>query len=100
MNEVVRHARPEMGGLPGDRAAVTGTLTQIGHVVEQLRQAGKLISVSNPIPDGRPGHVVVTVRLVPVDLRPRHTTNQRPRRRWTRRRIGVTTGVVGGVLGG
>src|SRR4051794_20954087 len=29
MNEVVRHARPEMVGLPGDRAAVTGTLSQV-----------------------------------------------------------------------
>jgi hypothetical protein len=66
MSEVARIRGAEVVRLGHDRAAISGSLGQVGAVLDLLRRAGELAAASDPVPDGRPGHVLVTVRLLPV----------------------------------
>jgi hypothetical protein len=93
MSEVVRIRGAEVARLGHDRAAISGTLGQVGAVLAEMRRAGPLVA-SDPVPDGRPGHVIVTVRLLPA------ATRVRVRRRfWTRRRAAVAAAAGLAVLG-
>jgi hypothetical protein len=84
MNEIARTpAEPQILRLGADRASVSGTITQVNGVVERLRAAGRLASVSNPVPNGLPGGVLVTVRVLSPQRRLPATTPQR-RTRWSR----------------
>jgi hypothetical protein len=100
MTDLVRIRGAEVVQLGHDRAAISGTLGQVGEVLGLLRRAGQLAAVSDPVPDGRPGDVIVTVRLLPAPLPARRQVVRR--RVWTRRRVAVAAGVglaVTGLLG-
>lgn len=94
MSEVARIRGVEVAWLSNDRAAISGTLGQVGAVLDRLRHAGRLAAASDPVLDGRPGYVIVTVKLLPT-RRPAV-----PRRRfWTRRRAAVAAAAGLGVAG-
>jgi hypothetical protein len=90
MNTITPTSGPQIVRLPGDRAAIAGTLAQIGPILNRLRASGILLAASNPVPDGRPGHVIVTVRLAPAQRIAAPAA--RPRRR-TRRAV-IAAGAV------
>jgi hypothetical protein len=98
MNEIARTpAEPQILRLGPDRASVSGTVEQVSGVVERLRAAGRLATVSDPVPNGTPGGVLVTVRMLSPQRRLPATTPQR-RTRWTRNRILAAVGAVAVVL--
>jgi hypothetical protein len=85
--------------LPGDRAAITGTIGEVGQALAYLKNNGQLVSATAPTPTGVPGQVLVNVRLVP---RPRvRTQHEMPaRRQLSGRTVGlIAGGVVAGLAG-
>lgn len=80
--------------LPGDRYTLTGSVTQVSAVVEDLGASGRLYAVSDPAPAGD-GQILVTVRLAPAGT-PGHAVA--PARH--PRRLAVLAGVVAVVTAG
>lgn len=68
----------EIVHLPGGRAAITGTIGEVGQALAHLQNTGRLVSSTSPAPTGERGQVLVNVRLVP---RQRRTVRQVPARR-------------------
>lgn len=95
MTNLTRLGQAEILRLPGDRATVTGTLTQIDALLSQLNRAGRLAAVSTPVSDGRPGRYVVNVRLLPDRAARRARAS-----RWSTRRIALTVAAAVVVLAG
>jgi hypothetical protein len=56
----------EVAWLPGDRAAVTGTVAEVAAMLAQLRAAGRLVAATMPAPTGVPGQMLVNCRLAPM----------------------------------
>src|SRR5882757_7443838 len=78
VRNVVRSASPAIVRLPGDSAAVTGTLAEVSAVLDQFRRAGILIGHNDPLPTGLPGQDVVTARLLPAGPLPGTVANRGP----------------------
>jgi hypothetical protein len=60
-----RGMRVQVVRLPGDRAMVTGTPAAVGDALMRLQRAGRLASSTTPQPNGEPGQVMATCRLLP-----------------------------------
>ncbi len=88
-SEITRIGRVQAVRLPGNRAALTGTLAEVAPLLAALRRAGTLAAMSNPTP------VDATRVLVTVRLRPRTTlaTPATPHRRGRWRTATVATGI-------
>ena len=87
MSEIARVGQPVTGDpqilrLGPDRASVSGTVAQVNNVITRLQAEGKLASVSNPVPNGLPGGILVTVRVCQPQPIPASQS-----RRWSRNRI-------------
>lgn len=59
----------EVVTLPGHRATLTGTPGEVAQVLAIIRNTGRLVSNTLPVPTGVPGQVLVNVRLVPPPQR-------------------------------
>jgi hypothetical protein len=82
----------EVVHLPGGRAAITGTIGEVGQALAHLQNTGRLVSSTAPAPTGVRGQVLVNVRLVP---RPQaHAVHPAPVRRQ------LSTRAVAAVAGG
>lgn len=80
--------------LPGSRAALTGTLGEVGQLLAVIQGAGQLVSASTPAPTGVPGQVLVNVRLAPrIQAHARPAPQRRPLPRWVFRSL-----LAGGLL--
>ncbi|GAA2370703.1 hypothetical protein Cme02nite_45200 [Catellatospora methionotrophica] len=55
----------EIVHLPGGRAAITGTVGEVGQALAHLQATGRLVSSTSPAPTGERGQVLVNVRLIP-----------------------------------
>lgn len=55
----------EIVHLPGGRAAITGTIGEVGQALAHLQAIGRLVSSTSPAPTGVRGQVLVNVRLIP-----------------------------------
>jgi len=49
--------------LPGNQAAVTGTLAEVAEMLARAQAAGILVAAGTPVPTGEPGQVMVHCRL-------------------------------------
>jgi hypothetical protein len=88
-NQLARHAGgAQVLRLSDNRASITGTLAEVGPVLDALRRAGRLVAASDPLPNGVPGQVLVNVRLVPPVMR-MPPQSAAPRLRWSRRAVAM-----------
>lgn len=62
---IVTASNAEIVHLPGGRAAITGTIGEVGQALAHLQATGRLVSSTSPTPTGVRGQVLVNVRLVP-----------------------------------
>lgn len=61
----VTRSSAEVVHLPGGRAAITGTIGEVGQALAHLQTTGQLVSSTSPAPTGVAGQVLVNVRLIP-----------------------------------
>lgn len=61
----ITRSSAEVVHLPGGRAAITGTIGEVGQALAHLQATGQLVSSTSPAPTGVRGQVLVNVRLIP-----------------------------------
>lgn len=80
--------------LPGDRAALTGTLDEVAQILAAIERTGRLVSATAPTPTADPGQFLINVRLVPR-VQAHAVRQAAPRRKLSKRAIWA---IVGGGL--